>query len=74
MLDNERIVKVGFDAPTAHANPSHHHAPTPTTNSFARPMASSFVVGVDGSLVSEFLTRYVELRIQPSAAQVLTYI
>lgn len=61
MLDNERIVKVGFDAPTVHANPSHHLTPTPTTNTFARPMASSFVAGVDGGLVSEFLTRFFTL-------------
>jgi len=62
MLDNEPIVKVGFDAPTPHTSSSHRLTPIPTTNSFARPMASSFVTGVDGGLVSEFLTRYVQPR------------
>jgi hypothetical protein len=57
MLDNEPIVKVGFDTPTPHPNPSHRLTPILTTNSFARPMAPSFITGVDGSLVSEFLTR-----------------
>lgn len=61
MLDNERIVKVGFDAPTPHTNPSHRLTPAPTTNSFARPMAPPFVLGVDGNLVSEFLTRFFTL-------------
>ena len=59
MLDSEPIVKVGFDAPTPHANPSHRLTPVPTTNSFARPMATSFITDVDGGLISEFLTRQV---------------
>jgi hypothetical protein len=57
MLDNEPIVKVGFDAPTPHTDSSRRLTPVPTTNSFARPMAPPFVMGVDGGLVSEFLTR-----------------
>jgi len=57
MLDNEPIVKVGFDAPTPHTNSSHRLTPIPTTNSFARPMGPPFVTGVDGGVVSEFLTR-----------------
>ena len=58
MLDNEPIVKVGFDAPTPHANSSHRLTPIPTTNSFPRPMAPPFIMGIDGGLVSGFLTRY----------------
>ena len=57
MLDNEPIVKVGFDAPTPHANAPHRLTPIPTTNSFARPMAPPFIMVSDGSIVSEFLTR-----------------
>lgn len=72
MLDNERIVKVGFDAPTPHADSSHRVTPAPTTNSFARPMAPSFVTNVDGTLVSEFLTRCVQLGMRGSVVRVLT--
>ena len=71
VLDNEPIVKVGFDAPIPHTNPSHHVAPIPSTNSFARPMEPSFIAGVNGALVSDFLTRYAEWRVHPSAVHVL---
>lgn len=60
MLDNEPIVKVGFDAPTPQTNPSHRHTPKPTTNSFPHPMAPPFVMGVNGALISDFLTRCVD--------------
>ena len=52
-------MKVGFDAPTPHTDSTRHVTPVPTTNSFAGHMAPSFVAGVDGALVSEFLTRCV---------------
>ncbi|KAF9790387.1 hypothetical protein BJ322DRAFT_1036097 [Thelephora terrestris] len=61
MLDNEPIVKVGFDAPIPHTNSSHRLTPVPTTNSFACPMGASFLTGVSGGVVSDFLTRFFTL-------------
>jgi nuclear RNA export factor len=69
MLDSEPIVKVGFDAPTPQKDSSHNLTPIPTTNTFARPMAPSFVVGVEGALVSEFLTRCVRPRAHASTVE-----
>ena len=65
-------MKVGFDAPTPHAGSSHRLTPIPTTNSFARPMAPPFIMGVDGGLVSGFLTRWGRPRIRASVFTALT--
>jgi nuclear RNA export factor len=56
ILDQEAVVKISFDTPLASAS-----APSvkpPPASSFPAEMMPSFVTGVDGSLISNFLMRY----------------
>ena len=55
MLDQEAIVKIAFDVP--HASTSGAHRPTATT--FPVDMMPSFITGVDGTIISNFLMRCV---------------
>jgi hypothetical protein len=60
MLDQEAIVSITFDAPSSQASTS--AIPTekrPAATAFPADMEPSFITGVDGSIVSNFLTRCV---------------
>jgi nuclear RNA export factor len=61
MLDKEAIVAISFDAPVssapASASASVPTRPSPTT--FPCDMCPSFITGVEGSIVSDFLMRWV---------------
>ncbi|KAJ3499371.1 hypothetical protein NLJ89_g10107 [Agrocybe chaxingu] len=56
VLDQEPITQISFDAP----QPSTSHVPVekPTATVFPFEMGPSFVTGVDGAIVSKFLTRF----------------
>lgn len=59
ILDQEALVKIAFDAPqgsTSNAAPKQAAA-----TSFPADMMPSFVTGVDGGLISNFLMRYATL-------------
>lgn len=58
MLDQEAIVKISFDVPQASTSAVHVKRSTVTT--FPNEMMPSFVTGVDGTLISNFLMRYVQ--------------
>lgn len=55
VLDQEPITQISFDAPRPTSNVT---VEKPSATSFPYPMGPSFVTGVDGSLVSNFLIRY----------------
>lgn len=57
VLDQEAITQISFDVP----QPSTSTAPIqkPNATTFPYEMGASFVTGVDGALVSNFLVRYV---------------
>lgn len=58
ILDGEAIAKIAFDTPNATSSvPIPPNLPTATAFPFE--MASSFVTGVDGTIVSKFLMQYV---------------
>ena len=57
MLDQEPIVTIAFDAPTASTSAPVPERPSPTT--FPSEMGASFITGVDGAVVSNFLMRCV---------------
>ena len=57
MLDQEAVVKIAFDVP--HASTSSAPVQRSTATSFPSEMMPSFVTGVDGALISNFLMRYV---------------
>ena len=57
MLDQEPIVKIAFDVPQASTSLAPVKRPIATT--FPNDMMPSFVTGVDGILISNFLMRYV---------------
>ena len=62
VLDQEAVTKIAFDAPAAPVASSSKSRPSgqlQTTYPFD--MAGSFITGVDGSIISTFLTRYVAL-------------
>lgn len=60
ILDGEAIAKIAFDTPHASSSvPSASNMPAATTFPFE--MASSFVTGVDGNLVSKFLMQFFPL-------------
>jgi nuclear RNA export factor len=60
MLDQEPIATIAFDAPTASTSAAPAlDRPSPTT--FPNEMGASFITGVDGSIVSNFLMRCVFL-------------
>ena len=55
LLDQEPIVKIAFDIPHASTSGAPHH---PTATSFPLDMMPSFVTGVDGNVIGNFLGRY----------------
>lgn len=55
MLDQEAIVKIAFDVPQASTSSLPVKRPAATT--FPSEMMPSFVTGVDGTLISNFLMR-----------------
>lgn len=59
MLDQEAIVKISFDVPQASTSTVHVKRPAATT--FPNEMMPSFVTGVDGTLISNFLMRFFPL-------------
>ncbi|GJE96575.1 NTF2-like protein [Phanerochaete sordida] len=59
MLDQEAIVKISFDVPQA--STSAVHAKRSTVTTFPNEMMPSFVTGVDGTLISNFLMRFFPL-------------
>ncbi|KAH8101983.1 hypothetical protein DFH11DRAFT_542620 [Phellopilus nigrolimitatus] len=60
VLDQEAIAKISFiDPPVASSSSSDPYAPAPT--SFPFPMAGSFITGVDGSVISNVLARFLPL-------------
>ncbi|RDB26344.1 mRNA export factor mex67 [Hypsizygus marmoreus] len=54
VLDQEAITQISFDLPVPSSTPS----AKPTAMTFPYEMGSSFVTGVDGSIVSNFLIRF----------------
>ncbi|EGN98717.1 hypothetical protein SERLA73DRAFT_181326 [Serpula lacrymans var. lacrymans S7.3] len=56
MLDQEAIAAIAFDAPGPSSAPAAPKRPTATT--FPCEMAPSFIAGVEGSIVSNFLMRF----------------
>ncbi|KAG6840672.1 hypothetical protein C0991_005177 [Blastosporella zonata] len=54
VLDQEVIVQIAFDRP----GPSTTPAQKPTASTFPVEMDASFITGVDGSIVSNFLVRF----------------
>ena len=55
MLDQEAIVKIAFDVPQASTSSAPMKRPLATT--FPSEMMPSFITGVDGTLISNFLMR-----------------
>lgn len=62
VLDQEAVTKIAFDAPAVPVASSSKTKPRhPAHNAFPLDMAGSFITGVDGSIISTFLTRYIIL-------------
>jgi nuclear RNA export factor len=59
MLDQEPIATIAFDAPTASASTSAPAVQQPSPTTFPNEMGPSFITGVDGSVVSSFLLKWV---------------
>lgn len=59
VLDQEAIAQISFDVPQPSTSSAAVKKPTATTFPFE--MGPSFITGVDGSLVSNFLVRFVPL-------------
>lgn len=59
ILDQEAIVKIAFDNPQASTSTAAPKQPAP--NAFPTEMMPSFVTGVDGNLISNFLMRFFPL-------------
>lgn len=59
LLDNIAVTKISFGIPATTTSTAATRLPTPTE--FPFPMAPSFVSGVDGSLISNFLFRFFPL-------------
>lgn len=59
LLDQEPIVGIAFDAPGPSSSTTVPKRPTAT--SFPHEMAASFITGVDGSIISNFLMRYAKI-------------
>lgn len=57
VLDQEAIAQISFDVPQPSTSSAAVRKPTATTFPFE--MGPSFITGVDGSLVSNFLVRFV---------------
>ncbi|KAL1727844.1 hypothetical protein EV714DRAFT_253365 [Schizophyllum commune] len=58
LLDQEPIMKISFDVPEAAASSSSTPVPVNKSTSFPLPMGGSFITGVDGVLINNFLMRY----------------
>ena len=62
ILDQEPVAKISFDAPpTSHASTT-GFVQHPSATTFPAEMMPPFITGVDGSVISGFLMRYVVLR------------
>jgi nuclear RNA export factor len=59
MLDQEPIVGIAFDAPTASTSAAAPSIQRLSPTTFPNEMGSSFITGVDGSVVSRFLMKCV---------------
>jgi len=57
MLDQQPIAKIGFDVPQASSS-SAPSTVTATSTTFPSDMNPSFITGVDGTILSNFLMRY----------------
>ncbi|KAI0690620.1 hypothetical protein BC835DRAFT_1363567 [Cytidiella melzeri] len=71
ILDQEAIVKIAFDTPQASSSTASTKQPAPS--SFPLEMMPSFVTGVDGNLISNFLMRFFPLYDNQRAALVDAY-
>ncbi|EIN04027.1 NTF2-like protein [Punctularia strigosozonata HHB-11173 SS5] len=58
MLDQEPITKISFDNPSTSAVPAPAGPSKPTATTFPYEMGPSLITGVDGIIVSNFLTRF----------------
>ena len=58
LLDQEPIMKISFDVPEAAASSSSTPVPVNKSTTFPLPMGGSFITGVDGVLINNFLMRY----------------
>ncbi|THH28012.1 hypothetical protein EUX98_g6178 [Antrodiella citrinella] len=72
ILDGEAIAKIAFDTPNASSSVP-IPANLPTATAFPFEMASSFVTGVDGTIVSKFLMQFFPLYDGQRAALVDIY-
>jgi nuclear RNA export factor len=61
MLDQEPIVAIAFDEPTASTSTSAPAVQRPSATTFPNEMGPSFITGVDGAVVSNFLLKCVLL-------------
>ncbi|KAL0948624.1 hypothetical protein HGRIS_010432 [Hohenbuehelia grisea] len=58
MLDSEPIVQIAFDVGNPSTSASATAPPPPTAKTFPCDMQPSFITGVDGSIVSNFLMKF----------------
>lgn len=78
MLDQEAIAAISFDAPgTSGPSVPAPKGPTPTT--FPAEMGPSFITGIEGSIVGNFLMRFVRfasgvIMITDDVSQLFPYI
>ncbi|TRM64263.1 hypothetical protein BD626DRAFT_491278 [Schizophyllum amplum] len=56
LLDQEPIMKISFDVPEASTSAT--PVPVAKATSFPLPMGGSFITGVDGTIINNFLMRY----------------
>lgn len=57
MLDQEAIAAISFDAPST-SGPSASLSTQPSPTTFPAEMGTSFITGIEGSIVGNFLMRY----------------
>ena len=60
LLDSEPVVKIGFDVPQASTSDAVSVQSMPTK--FPCEMKPSFITGVDGAYVGNFLSRFVRVK------------
>jgi hypothetical protein len=60
MLDQEAIAAISFDAPGT-SGPSIPAPKRPAATTFPAEMGPSFITGIEGSIVGNFLMRFVRL-------------
>jgi nuclear RNA export factor len=60
LLDQEAIAAISFDAPET-SGPSAPAQNGPTSTTFPAEMGQSFITGIEGSIVGNFLMRFVRL-------------